>query len=180
MRMTMVRVLVVDLVMLLSGQAVHASAGKTLMDDFISTFSGTWQTTTTLEENIPGQGEKGEEVVFAGTNSPILRNNAMACDWKVGSVRGKALGVLDRDENCVVVHLADSIGMVGRIAYTKKDGKWHATFSFRSADGSEESSKAVLTISDDGDTHTWAYTQRKKNGEELPDTTEVWHREKKS
>lgn len=166
---------VVVLFLLSPGQAGET---KALMDDYFDTFVGTWQTTMILEEDVEGQGKKGDVVSFVGTNRKILNGNAVECAWKSGEVRGKALSILDRNEKHFRLHGADSTGMALCITYFKKDDKWHADLIVSSPDGSKSTSYSVLTVSDNGDTHTWVYTKRKKDGEKLPDETEVWHRKK--
>lgn len=164
--------------MLLSTNSGSAAEKATILDEYLDAFVGVWQTTMVLEEDIAGQGKKGDSLPFVGTNRRTLKGNAAECSWECGPVRGKGLGVLDREEKCVRFLGADSTGMTLSLMYFKKDGQWNAKSAFTSPDGSKRTSSSVLTISDNGDTHTWRYTQRKKNDAVLPDQTEIWHRQK--
>jgi hypothetical protein len=165
---------------------VPVAEEPSLVEDYISTFAGRWVCETEAEQDIEGYMKKGEIVQMAIVQTPLPDGTGLQTAWQLakdGVVRGRSHGIAVWDPESKTVKTFGSAtgGYHVKSEVRKVDGKWvdHSVVVY--PDGASASSSSTLDISDNGHAHTFRITQRvNREGDPLPDTTDVWRRVSKN
>ncbi|MBC8875739.1 MAG: hypothetical protein H8E44_40450 [Planctomycetes bacterium] len=160
--------------------AISASAvfGQTTtredFEDFCQIMQGRWLGEITLVTDMPGLGRAGEKPTAYVENRIIADGNAIDSVAYAGKGMAKWMTVWDAGSKQIRSLLVTSGGSTVQTVTSKKDGKWVEKRVGSKPDGSPLETKATLTISPDGDTHTWSGTTF--DGVKTEDWQNVWKR----
>jgi hypothetical protein len=101
--------------------------------------------------------------------------NAIIGRYFGGNGSGTSITVYDAGEKRIKEIAVSSGGTVWSTVYVKEDGKWLSLQTGSNPDGSKIEAKNTLTISDDGNTHTWTGTTMIA-GKKVDELHDVWRR----
>ncbi len=161
---------------------VTEATDPSVMDDFIRTFAGRWVCDSIADEDIDGYTKKGDKFRVRITHTPFPDNSGVQQEWELesgGVIRGKSHGIAiwDPASKSIKGYGNATGGFHVATTYTKEDGKWVQSSVITYPDGSQATSKATTSISDDGNTHTVQISDRiDPAGNELEDATDTWQR----
>ena len=153
----------------------HADERTDILDAWGKDYTANWKTSTKLDSNVPGLGEKGDDVTQTGS---VEEKNGIYTVTLITSINGRtadrSFGVVGWDAQRKKVRLESFSEQGGctTVLYTRKGNSWTSSFTAIAPDGSKSTSRGTLTIS--GDTHVWKLTKRMQGDTELPDIDQTW------
>ncbi|MCU0960554.1 MAG: hypothetical protein MUF48_10670 [Pirellulaceae bacterium] len=146
--------------------------------EFCEVMQGRWVGDVTWVADWPGLGKQGEKVTAYSENTVAQDGNVMVTKFYGGN--GSAIGLVAFD--ALAKHIKGmfvvSGGFVGHTTVQKVDGKWVEKGIGSTPDGTKNEWTCTLTITDEGNTHTWTGTGT-LGGEKVLDQHDVWRRASK-
>lgn len=158
------------------GHGTHGFSAADPLQEFGKDFVGRWVGESTLPADMPPQGKKGEKVAGHARARLILDGKAVECDWHVGGLSAKWVAVRDANAKQIRVYGVSSDGELWVSRMSKKGNVWIWSSTGVNGDGERLSAIEEMTISNDGNTHTYRFTKRRQGDEELPEFTATWNR----
>ena len=159
-------------VVLLAAFSASVAFGQTSshedFEEWCRTEPGRWIINFTLSADRAGLGKKGETGTAYGDIRLVADGNAILGTYYGGNTTTTRLTTYNAVAKQIVVLEANSAGTMWNCIYSKEDGKWKIRAIGSTPDGRKRENNATLTISDDGDTHTWTGTRAIDDGELLP------------
>ena len=144
-------------------------------NEFAKTMQGRWVGDVTWITDWPGWGKKGDKITCYAENKIAEDGNAVILRFYGGSGSGTGITVFDAGSKQIKETFVSSGGTVWTTVFFKKDGKWVNIQSGSNADGSKVEAKNMLSISDNGNKHTWTGTT-KIGGKNVDELNDVWRR----
>lgn len=164
---------------LVTAGVVLAAEDRSVWDELQEAFIGTWEAQVTLDADLPTGEKKGDVVEAEGTLRPILGKKALETVSRTGADHHRIWTFWHPGDKCIRWQSISSSGTIGSGTISKNaNGKWVVSDQSVTGDGVRISGTSTITITDGGNTHTWVATQRKRDGQDLPDNTTVWKRVK--
>ncbi|MBN1851873.1 MAG: hypothetical protein JW829_04085 [Pirellulales bacterium] len=163
-------------VVIVVGQLVQTISGNEPLKEFGEDFVGHWVGESTLPDDMPSIGKKGEKVTGHSSVRWILGRKAVEGNWRAGNLSAKWVAVWDAADKEIRVYGVTSQGDISVSRMSKNGDKWIWDTSGVSVDGKQRSAFEEMTISDNGSTHTYHITNRMEDGKKLPDFKVTWKR----
>jgi len=116
---------------------------------------GRWVGDVTWVADWPGFGKRGEKVTAYTENKIAEDGNALISRFYGGDGSSTGLIVFDAGAEQIKSFGVSSGGGVGQSIMYKKGGKWVDEGTGSNPDGTKTRGTATLTITDNGNTHTW-------------------------
>lgn len=144
-------------------------------NDFCRLISGRWIGSITWAADWPGFGKRGDKVTTYFDSKMEADGSLLHGSFQGGEGTGIWLLTYDAGAKQIKGMWVTSAGTVQQLMLTKKDGKWTEHSKGNLADGRPVEGISVLTVSEDGDLHTWAGSG-KVDGKPIDDHRDVWRR----
>jgi hypothetical protein len=164
--------------LLLTVLASSAFAQETTRDDFkefCQTWQGRWVGDVTWVADWPGFGKRGEKVTAYWEGKVAEDGNVLIGKFFGG--KGSSTGIVFFDQGAKRIKWLwiESGGRVGKSCMYKKDGNWVQEGSAVNPDGAKSEYISTITITDDGNKHTWT-GKGTMDGKKIDDQNDVWRR----
>lgn len=143
--------------------------------EFCETWRGRWAGEVTWVADWPGLGKRGETVTAYWEGRVTEDGNAMIGKFYGGTGSSTSFIFFDPGAKQIKWLWVESGGRVSRSTMHKKDGKWVQEGSGTSPDGAKNEYVSTVTISDNGNTHTWTGSGT-VDGKRVDDQHDVWRR----
>ncbi len=145
--------------------------------EFSQAMQGRWVGEVTWITDWPGVGgRKGEKATCYCEIRTTEDGNAVLGKFLGGGGSGTWLTVYEAGSKQIKETNVTSGGTVWMTTFSKlKDGTWSGIQTGSNPDGSKIEAKLTLTITDDGDTHTWTGTTM-IGGKKVDELHDVWRR----
>lgn len=143
--------------------------------EFCQAMSGRWVGDITWIMDWPGFGKRGDKVTAYSENKVMEDGHSMLGRFYGGPGSGTSIAVYDAGAKQIRVSGADSGGTTFVAIVSKKDGKWTSVENGSHADGTKYEGRYTVTISDNGNTHTWSGST-KISGKQADELKDVWRR----
>ncbi len=143
--------------------------------DFCKTWEGRWVGDVTWIADWPGLGKRGDKVTAYWEGQVTEDGNAMTAKFFGGNGSSTDLIFFDPGVNQIKWLVVESGGRVGENKMYKKDGKWIQEGTGTNPDGAKIKYVGTVTITDDGNTHTWTGSAT-VDGKKTDDQRDVWRR----
>ena len=128
-----------------------------------------------LVTDWPGEGKQGDKITGYAELRPVVDGSALSLTYYGGSGSGVALIMYDAGAKKIRWIGASSGGTYWNRVVYKSGDDWISEVSGSLPDGKQLQGKLKLTISDEGNTHTW--TGQLITGDEKADPLhDVWRR----
>jgi hypothetical protein len=163
------------LVTAFSAPAFASESTRKDFDDFCQAWQGRWVSDTTLVVDRPGIGQKGDKFTAYADCRVEHEGNAMICTYYGGKGSATWLVVYDAGDRRIKSLWITSGGDVAHATIYKEGDQWVQASSGSQADGTKTEVTLTITITDNGETHTWRATPA-DSGQEAADEGDVWHR----
>jgi hypothetical protein len=158
-----------------TAQGLAQQSTRKDFDEYCQVVEGRWVGEVTLVADWPGIGEKGEVLTAYSENEIKVDGNALTGMFYGGNGAGKGITVFDAGSGQIKGLAVSSGGSAWNVVTFKKNGKWVQTSTGSNPDGTKIEGVSTLTISDDGNTHTWIGTTT-IDGKEVDKQRDVWRR----
>lgn len=155
--------------------AEGAPSGREQLKAFGDTFAGVWEGGGVAVDAGLGV-KKGEGFTGQSLVAPVLDGWAFDLDSWQGPSRVKGYCYWDASSRQIRWLIVGSDGSVIRLALTGDRTRWGSQTSFSFPDSTTRKGKETLTVSPSGNIHVWEGTCWERNGQKLPDSSEVWQR----
>ena len=130
---------------LLSGTVCFAQEAKPEMwDAYKKLWEGKWETTLTTPEGVVVTATSTIEVILGG--KAILESATWS--YSGGTMSLKRIGNWCPKQKSIVTHTVDTWGGQSEAVITLLEGEERGTATFVDADGTEDSTKSVITVID--------------------------------
>lgn len=143
--------------------------------DFAKAMSGRWVGAITWVTDWPGIGKRGDKATGYSEIKLTEDGNALIGRFFGGIGSQTWLTVYDAANKQIRENGVDTGGTIWTCIYSKSGTQWSGTQTGCLANGSRMESKLLLTIADNGNTHTWTGTNV-IGGKKVDDTHDVFHR----
>ncbi len=141
---------------------------------FCKLIEGRWiGTTVRVADSV--FGKKGEKATSYFNSTLAADGNVLIGTFQSGEGSGKWIVNYDPGERMIVGISISSGGDFQRFKIVKEQGKWTQYVQGHQADGTPTERKESLTVSDDGDTHTWSGSSS-VDGKPNDDHSVIWRR----
>ena len=157
--------------------ASSASAQKTSRDEFrefCKALEGRWLGDVKLAADRPGFGKKGEKLTAYAECSVTEDGNAMLARYFAGEGSGTWLICYDAAAKQIKSLWVTSGGIANQSTIRKRGDNWVERTTGSDPDGTKTKFVSTLTITDNGNTHTW--TGDGTVGTEKVEWRDVWRR----
>ena len=160
---------------LLCGAAVAQESSREDFQKFCEAWKGRWVGDVTWVADWPAYGKRGDKVTAYVEINVAEDGNALTGRLFGGKGSATVVGFYDAAAKQIKWLWVNSGGAVDQALISMKDGKWtfHSTGSL--ADGTKTESASTVTISDNGNLHTWTGTG-KVGDKKTDDQHDVWRR----
>ena len=145
-------------------------------EDYCKAFEGRWVGHVTWIADWPGYGKKGDKVTCYSELRRSADGNVLSGVYYGGNGTDLSLTYFDPGTKQIKGVAVSSGGTVWNWILFKKDGIWQWHSSASNPDGSKIEEKNTITISNDGNTHTWKGTSSTTGGDQADDLHDVWRR----
>jgi hypothetical protein len=136
---------------------------------------GRWVGDVTWVTNWPGFGKKGDKVTAYFEAKMVEDGNLMTTRFFGGAGSGTGITLYDAGAKQIKTMWATSSGSMSQVVAFKKNGQWFEKGSGSLADGTKTEFTSMLTISEEGKTHTWTGGGT-VGDEKTDDQRDVWRR----
>jgi len=155
--------------------AVAQESSKADFEEFCKAMQGRWVGDVVWTNDWPGLGEKGDKVKAYAEIKIIEDGNALLGRFYGGNGSATWLTDYDAASKTIRENWVTSGGTTWTKTWYKEDGKWVGILEASNPDGSKVESKDILTISENGNKHSYSGTStvEGKAGDERQD---VWVR----
>lgn len=133
--------------------AQHAS--KADFDAWAAGIAGRWIGEVTWVADFPGLGKQGEKITAYSEIHAEAGGNAIVGRFYGGAGTGRWITVYDADAQQIRNVGADSGGRSWHCSIFRQGSQWKSMCTGSFGDGTKTEGDYTLTISDNGDTHTW-------------------------
>ena len=167
--------------LLLAASMVVGQAEKPdLLHEWANDFGGTWTSNQAAERELPGLLKQGETFDVISTVKWALEGSVLQIDNIATKSNGQQIaltGLIAWDPSTQKVKMVwfHEATAWGELLYRKEGDKWIADWSMIDTDGTRETSKLTMTLTD-RNTQTYDMTNRMRNNESLPDQVFVLKR----
>ena len=158
--------------------AVPAFAQESTREDFrdlCQAWQGRWVGDVTWVADVPGFGKKGEKATAYADCKPAQDGNALIVNFYGGDGSATWLVVFDAGTKQIKSLWVTSGGVVSHSVIYKDGEKWIEKGHGSQPDGTKTQITLTITVTDNGDTHTWTGTKMigGKNADRMHN---VWRR----
>jgi hypothetical protein len=136
----------------------NAVAQESTPEDFkayCKAMEGRWVGEVTWVADWPGLGKRGDTVTAYSENVIAEDGNALVQRFYGGNGSATGITAFDAGAKRIKAMWVVSGGHVGYGIIYKKGGKWHQKATGSNPDGTKTKGSSTLTVSDDGNTHSW-------------------------
>ena len=159
----------------LASTALGQESSREYFEAFCRDMTGRFVGDVQLVADWPGEGEKGDKITGYAELRPVADGNALSLVYYGGTASDVALIMYDAANKRILWTGVSSGGTLwNRIIY-KKGKDWMSQVTGSLADGKKIRGELTLTISDEGNTHTWT-GQLTVGGEKADPLHDVWRR----
>jgi hypothetical protein len=144
-------------------------------DEFCKAWKGLWVSSTTMETDTPGIGKEGDKVTEYADCDIVDNGNTMACRGYTGDGSNTWIVAYDANKRQLKTMWSTSDGLFARGTMYKEGEQWVNKAEGCKPDGTKISYHHVVTISDNGNTHTWD-GKVAIGDESVVETHQVYHR----
>lgn len=144
-------------------------------DTFCEALTGRWVGDVKLVADWPGEGKQGDKITGYAEWRPVADGNALSLVYYGGTGSGVALLMYDAGSKTIRWAGVSSGGTLWNRVVYKKGEQWVNKLNGSLPDGKKIVGELVVTVSDDGDTHTWT-GQLTVGGEKADPVHDVWRR----
>jgi hypothetical protein len=138
--------------------------------EYAKMMEGHWRCNVTVAKDFPGVAKKGEKKEVHAENSVAMGGHALTGKSSDGQVSAVVLSYYDREKKLIRDTFVFSSGtVISSVTIKKQDGQWVREMTIVGPDGAKTEARSVLTVSDDGNAHTWT-----QDG-----VSNIWRRTKK-
>ncbi|MBI4625731.1 MAG: hypothetical protein HY736_21235 [Verrucomicrobia bacterium] len=165
-------------VLLIALTALPAFGQQSTREDFkefCQAMAGRWLGDVTWIMDWPGFGKRGDKVTAYAENKIAEDGHALHLRFFGGPGSGSSMAVYDAGAKQIRWSGGDSGGTTFVSIVSKQNGKWASAETGSHADGTKYEGKYTVTISDGGNTHTWAGST-KITGKKADELKDVWRR----
>jgi hypothetical protein len=142
---------------------------------YCKAMEGRWVGEVTWVADWEGLGERGEKVTAYSENVISEDGNALLMKFFGGKGAGSGITYFDAGSKQINTLWVSSGGHVSQVTVLRKGDKWLHKGAGSNPEGTKTTGTSTLTITDNGNTHTWRGTG--KVGEEKTDARhDVWRR----
>lgn len=143
--------------------------------EFCEAIQGRWVGDVTWVADWPGFGKKGDKVTAYFEGKIAEDGHALVGRFFGGTGSGTSLIIFDAGAKQIKWIGVDSAGGVSHDIIYKDGKKWVDKSVGSKADGTKTEYLSTITISNNGNTHTWTGSG-KVGGEKVDDQHDVWRR----
>ena len=160
---------------ILGSPAFAQESSREDFQKFCEAWEGRWVGQVTWVADWPGLGKRGDKVTAYWEGRLTDDGNTMIGKFNGGTGSSTSFIFFDPADKQIKWLWVESGGRVCHTTMHSKDGKWFQKGTSVSPDGSESEYESTVTITDNGDTHTWTGSGT-VDGKKIDDQHDVWHR----
>ena len=161
--------------LLLATPALAQESSRADFDELCVTMQGRWVGNVVWVADWPGFGKKGEKVKCYAEIKVVEDGNALLGRYYGGSGSGTWITFYDAASRKITQTGVGSGGTTRSSVYYKDNGKWIRSVEGSNPDGKKLKGDVTITISEDGNKHTWSGTTT-IGGEPNDPLQDVWVR----
>ena len=158
-----------------ASEVIAQESSREQFQEFCKAIQGRWVGDVTWVADWPGLGKRGDKVTAYFEGRLAEDGNAMVGKFYGGNGSGTWIIVFDAGAKQIKGLFVTSGGAVNHTILYKKDGKWVEKGAGSLPDGAKTEFVSTLTITNNGDTHTWTGSGS-VGGKKHDDQHDVWRR----
>jgi hypothetical protein len=147
-----------SLALLLSTTALAQESSRADFDELCKAMQGRWVGNVVWVADWPGWGKKGEKVKCYVELTVTEDGNALVGRFFGGAGSSTWITVYDAASRKIMETGVSSGGTTRFAVFYKDDGKWIKSIEGSNPDGKKIKGDTTITITDNGNKHTWSGT----------------------
>ena len=173
--MTRTRLIMLMVLLFAASEGFAQQSSFSDFEAYVAAMEGRWIGEITWIADWPGLGDRGDKVTSYSENNIVAEGRVLMGSFYGGNGTSRLIVVFDAASGEIRQIGADSGGSASTCILSKQDGYWASKCSGSLADGTATEADVRLTISDNGNTHTWTGTIT-VGGEPVDPLNDVWRR----
>lgn len=165
----------VALLVVAASQALAQESSPQDFRDFCRAIQGRWVGDLTWVADFPGMGKRGEKVTAYADNKMTEDGNAMISRMYAGTGSSTWFLIYDAGAKQIKTTWVTSGGTTSQSSVQRIGDKWLEKGAGSNPDGTKTAFESTLTITNNGNTHTWAGPSW-LDGKKLDEQHDVWRR----
>ena len=162
-------------VLLIATPALAQESSRADFDELLKAMQGRWVGDVTWVADLPGIGKEGDKVRCYVENVVTEDGNAILSRFFGGNGSGTSIFFYDAASKEITQRIITSNGATWRRVFQKEDSNWSIVVSGSNSEGSKVKGKLFITVSDNGNKHSWSGATT-TGGEPNAPLQDVWVR----